>query len=440
MLEVVDLHEYRSFCFRGEGRCNIVISAKGRTDNSRIVWRLAKKRRSNLINFKPKCFIINKYMEQFIAPFLDENYLIKARLVNINANELHHLAKIPSLPRNHKIEDFDELISNYPTGTSRFPHKNNITTIIALEMPDATRIPRPISNCFGPTITLEIKPKQGFFQTHPGVDVPFCNNCILQIEKWKSANFSSMYDYCPLALYSGERSKMEFALASLIYDPHRNLRIFVDGNSVLDDSDSPTNFDENILNELIFPGTPNANIQILIKTITCILAGVTDDQTKEFSLQQNSVLFELLNAQKIDTIGIVHAYKLYKNLSQNIQRELEKKSNLLGRGLDFLSKEDARSLIERYLLAATMKDCSLMISIRLVDKIGENIVRPVGGGSGFVHIHALDSQSLYFAFSVRIVDLDPKTGKNLESAYDRFMAGIALIKSNPNVHRPCITY
>jgi len=77
-----------------------------------------------------------------------------------------------------------------------------------------------------------------------------------------------MYDYCPLALYSGERSKMEYALASLIYDPHRNLRIFVDGNSVHDDSDSPKNFDEKILTDLIFPGTPNANIQIFIKIVS----------------------------------------------------------------------------------------------------------------------------------------------------------------------------
>uniref|UniRef100_A0A915PEY7 Inositol-pentakisphosphate 2-kinase n=1 Tax=Meloidogyne floridensis TaxID=298350 RepID=A0A915PEY7_9BILA len=427
MLEIVDLHEYRAFCFRGEGRCNIVISAKGRTNNLRIVWRLAKKRRSNLINFKPKCDIINKYMEQFISPFLDDNYLIKAKLVNINSDELHHLAKIPSLPKNHKIEDFNELISTYPTNSSRFPHKshNCSRTILALEMPDATRIPRLNAHWF--------------FQSHPGVDVPFCNNCILQIEKWKSASFSSMYDYCPLALYSGERSKMEYALASLIYDPHRNLRIFVDGNSVHDDSDSPKNFDEKILSDLIFPGTPNANIQIFIKIVTCILAGVNDDQ-KPFSLQQSSVLFDLLKAQKIDNIGIVRAYELYKSLPQNIQRELQKKSNLLGRGLDFLSKRDPRSLVERYLLAATMKDCSLMISIRLVDKIGENIVRNVGGGSGFVSVRALDGQSLYFAFSVRIVDLDPKTGKNLESAYSRFMAGIGLIKSHPNVHRPCITY
>lgn len=34
---IVDLDEYRAFCFRGEGRQNVVISAKGRRDNIRSV-------------------------------------------------------------------------------------------------------------------------------------------------------------------------------------------------------------------------------------------------------------------------------------------------------------------------------------------------------------------------------------------------------------------
>lgn len=46
------------------------------------------------------------------------------------------------------------------------------------------------------------------------------------------------------------------------------------------------------------------------------------------------------------------------------------KSNLLkfGNNLSFLHKSDPRSLVERYLLAATMKDCSLMLSLRLVNQ------------------------------------------------------------------------
>lgn len=56
--------------------------------------------------------------------------------------------------------------------------------ISVLQMPDATRIPKRIFNSlvmYGPTITVEIKPKQGFYQKHPNIDIPYCNNCILQV-------------------------------------------------------------------------------------------------------------------------------------------------------------------------------------------------------------------------------------------------------------------
>lgn len=38
--------------------------------------------------------LINAYLEQFIAPFLDSSYLIKARLVQISVDDLHQLAKV----------------------------------------------------------------------------------------------------------------------------------------------------------------------------------------------------------------------------------------------------------------------------------------------------------------------------------------------------------
>lgn len=35
-IEVIDPSKYRSFCFRGEGRCNFVISAKNKQTNLRF--------------------------------------------------------------------------------------------------------------------------------------------------------------------------------------------------------------------------------------------------------------------------------------------------------------------------------------------------------------------------------------------------------------------
>lgn len=43
-----------------------------------------------------------------------------------------------------------------------------------------------------------------------------------------------MYDFCPLDLYSGNFARMKSALGALLKVPHRNLRLFIDGNLVRD--------------------------------------------------------------------------------------------------------------------------------------------------------------------------------------------------------------
>lgn len=60
----------------------------------RIIWRLAKQRKSGTISTKPKCQIINQYFEKIISLFLSEDYLLKARIVYISVDKLHHLAKV----------------------------------------------------------------------------------------------------------------------------------------------------------------------------------------------------------------------------------------------------------------------------------------------------------------------------------------------------------
>ncbi|KAI3414016.1 hypothetical protein GPALN_011482 [Globodera pallida] len=443
-VETVNPSEYRSFCFRGEGCCNLVISAKRRLDGIRIVWRLAKKRNSAIISPKPKCRMINAFLELFISSFLRSSYLIKAGLVKIAVSDLHHLAKIPALPHNMKLEQFSDLLDNnkHPAQSSRFllPKQQQSHAIAnggcaddddgafvcALQMPDATRIPRPIAFVYGPTITLELKPKQGFLQSHPGIDIDYCNNCILQIEKCHNSEFRAMYDFCPLALYSGVRSRMHAALWSLLREPHRNLRLFVDGNVVHEDGSAFVK--DELLSELLFPDSCGAaNMDTFVSAICCILAGVADEQREKFRLAEGSVLHDLLTAQLMDTVGMVRAYKLYTGLPISVQHELRKKANLLSRPaghgfLDFLHKDDPRSLI----------------SIRLVEELGitDEMVVAVGD-AGYIRVAGLDARPLYFAYSVRIVDLDPKSAKNLENSYNRLMKGIRLIHAHPHIRPRC---
>uniref|UniRef100_A0A914QK84 Inositol-pentakisphosphate 2-kinase n=1 Tax=Panagrolaimus davidi TaxID=227884 RepID=A0A914QK84_9BILA len=435
MFEFVNVNDYRSFCFRGEGRANYVVSAKCKKTGERIVWRLAKHRKSGNVSIKPKCHITNAYMENLIAPVIPSKFLIKPKMVFLPIQHVHHLAKLPALRFNTKIATFDDLSilsspSMLPLRDCAIAMQQDIRCIAALEMYDATCIPKRFPTMKGQTITVELKPKQGFFQHHPGMDIPYCNNCVLQIEKWKNAAFDKMYDFCPLDLYSGNMARMKSAISSLIHDPHRNLRIFLNGNTVHSDEAvlSPSK-----LNELLFPDE-NADIDILSTALCQILAGADDDVT-DFGLAEECILNYLLKAQQLDPIGIITAHQLYQSLSYCEQLRLHDKTRLMKNSLNsFLNQTDAMGLLERYFFAATLKDCSLMISLSQISP--SDLIGSHGLAKNIVKVR--HSSPIYFAYSIRIVDLDPKSPKNLINAHQRFLEGVQIIKENPTIHRPCI--
>ncbi|CAD6195838.1 unnamed protein product [Caenorhabditis auriculariae] len=398
---VVDLRDYRSFCFRGEGQANLVISAKHAATGSRI----AKSER------------VNKYMERIITPFIEPQFRVNPHIVELKIRDVHHLAKVPSLPADEKVETFDELVqlpdelsflpfSAIPKGTKRLG---------CLQMLDATSIPNTVLTKTENTITIEVKPKQGFFQNHPNFNVPYCNNCILQIEKCGSGRFSEMYDFCPLDLYSGNYGRMRHSLESLFRDPHRNLRVFVNGYLVHCDKKTVEQSD---FDETFFPDR-RAKLDDLYHALCLVLSG--SDENSPFQLHDSSVLGQILTAQKIDSIGLGRAFSLYNALPGNVKAEILDKTRLARKGLDAIlspAKNDAQNLIERYLVSATMKDCSIMVSLKLVSpSSGEYPSDVVTLANG-----------TRFAYSIKIVDLDPKTPKHIQNAYTRLSAGLKILR------------
>uniref|UniRef100_A0A0N5B0S9 Inositol-pentakisphosphate 2-kinase n=1 Tax=Syphacia muris TaxID=451379 RepID=A0A0N5B0S9_9BILA len=452
---IINPRRFQSFCFRGEGRANFVISAKSKDSGLRIVWRLAKHRKSGTVTVNPKCQVVVAYLEKLIVPILERNYLVQPKIIRIDVQALHNIAKIPSLPLNMKVETYDELcdVTKFPSSLSSFPLTGlpkNITHICALEMPDATEIPKHLRlHCSGSTVTVEIKPKQGFFQKNCGINIPYCNNCVLQLEKCSSDAFDRMYDYCPLDLFSGDLERMLRAIRSLIIVPHRNLRIFLDG-TVIHSDEIPLELEQ--LEQILF-NDGSITVEQLTTALCCILAGSPSDEG--FFFHDTSVLGSLLNAQRYDTIGIMRAYQIYTSLPVDKQKELLDKCLLPRKGLSFLEKADPVALVEKYLFAATMKDCSIMISLRLLDAFSsedsyafdnsQQIVRvsipdsttPMFSNTGR-HQSANSCLPASFAYSIKIVDLDPKSPKNLLNGYDRFMRGVKLVEESKNLRRPCI--
>ncbi|KAF8360317.1 ippk-1, partial [Pristionchus pacificus] len=423
---VVDVSLYRSFCFRGEGRANIVISAKHRHTNNRIVWRFAKTRKSGELSLKTKSMVVGEFMETMVSPLLHSNYLVKPRTVEMRVEDVHQLAKIPKLEANSKVEDISELES-VCSSISLLPLPSipqGVTSITCLEMLDATCIPkRFIALSDHSTITMEIKPKQGYYQNHPGIDLPYCNNCILQMEKCvgKGSTFTSMYDFCPLALFSTQVREQREALESLIRDPHRNLRIFLDGKTV---HSNETFLQRDELQSILYP-EDDCCLDDLLEGVLSVLNGSKEGGSGD---GRDSLLQQLLKGQKMDELGIVKAHQLFFTLSQKEQAEVGRKVQSQG-GLSFLQDQSPVSLLKRFFLAATLKDCSIMISLRLIKNDSDlqeetDLIR-------------LPSNKT-FAYSVKVVDLDPKAPKNMISSHRRLMGGAEILKGNPSIRRPCI--
>jgi hypothetical protein len=75
-----------------------------------------------------------------------------------------------------------------------------------------------------------------------------------------------MYDFCPLDLFSGNFERMYKAVESLIVDPHRNLRIFLDGNPIHDEESV---LSQPELESVLFPNS-SLQLNILIKAVCFI--------------------------------------------------------------------------------------------------------------------------------------------------------------------------
>ena len=84
-------------------------------------------------------------------------------------------------------------------------------------------------NTFGSTLSIEVKPKCGFF--NPGTS-QLCPRCLKQEAKLKEGNIDCISKYCPLDLFSGDLARMKRAIFELFESPHNRFKVFKDGELV----------------------------------------------------------------------------------------------------------------------------------------------------------------------------------------------------------------
>ena len=122
-------------------------------------------------------------------------------------------------------------------------------------------------------------------------------------------------------------------------------------------------------------------------------------------LFKESLLDNIKSAQQIDTLGIDSVYYLYKKIHKLDINDQKQNSEL-----DSLLEYQIIDLIENFLLAATAKDCSIMITLLPVKK-SSNLTPTLP----FVNLS--NSKYMYY-YRIALVDLDKKTEDKIPYYYN----------------------
>ncbi|GBG76676.1 hypothetical protein CBR_g22893 [Chara braunii] len=287
--------------------------------------------------------------------------------------------------------------------------------------------------CLQPTICVEIKPKWGFI---PSADTIRPSNEVKkrvihykmhQQDKLARHLVKSVSNYDPRDLFSGDQARMMTAMRALFRNPQNNLRVFREGNQVYGAGKSEVqtvvqarmrkagNGNSNApATDLCGPGM-DWDLEGGLETF-CPLRGSQREQALQelvvAALLETQVLDGLLRAQRLDQYdieGVIHVFEALMCGAQqdsnvaDADTECDSNSAHAGNGhfpaggelgassggledevklraelerLKALPRDECIRVVRDFLIAATAKDCSLLISMRRV--IPSRCTRPQG--------------------------------------------------------------
>jgi len=231
----------------------------------------------------------------------------------------------------------------------------------AFLIPDFSISNQSLSSSASSMVCIEIKPKWGFhpdlhFQSQNAIGRP-CRYCMHQRLKFRQAQIHHISKYCPLDLFSGERSRVRRALEDLVMSPQNNLKIFWKGVIAELEKSKVSEFD--------IPEILNVLVEIFVK-----------------GEQGAQVLQTLLEVQERDHLGV-----------EEISRICDKrKKEPFGDGLE----EDVMK-VNDFLISTIARDCSVMTRMVKESNDGEK-------GEG----RRIRVGNHWWRYQIFVIDLDPK--------------------------------
>ncbi|XP_055351611.1 inositol-pentakisphosphate 2-kinase-like [Paramacrobiotus metropolitanus] len=386
--------------FRGEGNSSVVLYSE--------VTPLVLRLRKVLLN-RPTAMCelekhtlrgIVEYVEFVIAPLVSSPKWIPKMTVVELRDRLVEVLKRVQLERNPlRVRD------------------NQAFHDEALLMPDLAFLPKStdcdVTTCF----SVELKPKEGIMpidvRAHP-IRRKYSKYALKQLMKAEEGLITGVNNYDPMDLFSGDTTLMRKALYHLISNPQNNLRVFVNGLLAFgSDSFGSTN-----LESVMRPLLPDSGDESVGSFVDLVLDALNFSHEK-----CPSVLSGLWGAQALCEIDIEPLYSQYLQLCRLFNERRNVRKNLgvdgpyyrtapfwtgIGLASFDLSDDDINAITNcrKYLASATLKDCSVFVTFKLVecDLPSELPVITSKHGSKF-------------AFHATLVDLDPKPFERIERHY-----------------------
>lgn len=253
---------------------------------------------------------------------------------------------------------------------------------------------------------VEIKPKQGWSHEADNIDgyPDMCAFCTHQYLKLSRGDVQEISQYCPLDLFSGYHKRVERAVRNLFQTPQNNLKVFQDGVPL----------DNNGVGWMAASETFGFrdSRQFYAFIAACLLGDFEEKQEMSSDILDNCmldnkprllcnsnttpmpehcVLQKILNMQQMQTISFVNVCSEYDKQTQSTESSAALQYAHVGRLVSMTTTTDEQntvlSPVDRYLVAATARDCSVFVTF---------------------HQTTHNKGPHHYAVRIKVSDLDPK--------------------------------
>ncbi|KAL6981878.1 Inositol-pentakisphosphate 2-kinase [Sarracenia purpurea var. burkii] len=380
-MEVLEQKDADDWIYRGEGAANIVLSYNGSsptfvgkvlriqkvprngspihgydsgdshsalTMDECLLW----KEIEDLVSTPTREIAEQLYVQHVIAPLLGSEHVDAGVQVFLSREFLESVEKNVLCQRPSWRVDAAEV---------------NTLCDFALLIPDYSVF--PCGNLIGKLcISVEIKPKCGFLPASRfiaegnAIKKSVTRFKMHQSLKLKQREIAEISEYDPLDMFSGSKDRVHKAIKALFATPQNNFRVFLNGSLVFGGLGGGADDTSRMISDAFED------------VLKCVIQADDGLRTTNFmnlvteAVSGSGLLDRLLEVQKLDIFdieGAIHAY--YDIISQPCIacRDLgEDKLSVRYAYFHSMPLDESLKIVRDYLIAATAKDLSFMISFR----------------------------------------------------------------------------